>query len=375
LHKYWRARFILKFAVKEENMRVYNFSPGPSMLPEEVLKKAAAQMLDCNGTGTSAMEMSHRSKAFIDIFDRAKASLKELMHIPDDYEILFVQGGATMQFSMVPMNLMTTGRAAYVDSGNFAHNAAIEAGRFGQVDIVASSRADQYTYVPDVDASKLAPDTSYLHITTNNTIFGTRFTRLPKVAVPLVADMSSNILSQVYDVNDFDLIYAGAQKNMGPAGVAVVIIKKELIGKAAESVPVLMNYKTYQDTDSMYNTPPCYSVYVCGLVFDWLLEMGGVPAIYEINVKKAQLLYDFLDQSGKFTPTAQKQFRSLMNVTFVLPNKELDDRFVKEAEAEGFVNLKGHRVVGGMRASIYNAMPVEGVEKLVDFMAKFEKTV
>ncbi|MGI6005535.1 MAG: 3-phosphoserine/phosphohydroxythreonine transaminase [Christensenellales bacterium] len=356
-------------------MRVYNFSPGPSMLPEEVLKKAAAQMLDCNGTGTSAMEMSHRSKAFIDIFDRAKASLKELMHIPDDYEILFVQGGATMQFSMVPMNLMTTGRAAYVDSGNFAHNAAIEAGRFGQVDIVASSRADQYTYVPDVDASKLAPDTSYLHITTNNTIFGTRFTRLPKVAVPLVADMSSNILSQVYDVNDFDLIYAGAQKNMGPAGVAVVIIKKELIGKAAESVPVLMNYKTYQDTDSMYNTPPCYSVYVCGLVFDWLLEMGGVPAIYEINVKKAQLLYDFLDQSGKFTPTAQKQFRSLMNVTFVLPNKELDDRFVKEAEAEGFVNLKGHRVVGGMRASIYNAMPVEGVEKLVDFMAKFEKTV
>ncbi len=357
-------------------MRVYNFSPGPSMLPQPVLERAAREMLDCNGTGTSAMEMSHRSKAFMDIDARAKASLRKLMDIPEEYDVLFLQGGASMQFAQVPLNLMTTGKAAYVDSGNFAHNALVEAKRYGEVRVIASSREDNYAYVPDVDVTKLAADDSYLHITTNNTIFGTRYMQLPQTGdIPLVADMSSNILSQPYNVRDFGLIYAGAQKNMGPAGLTVVIIRKDLIGRAKESVPAMLNYKTQADKDSMYNTPPCYAIYIAGMVFDWLLELGGIPAIYQINQQKAQLLYDALDACKHLKPAADKAYRSLMNVTFTSPDKDTDARFVSEAAAQGLINLKGHRVVGGMRASIYNAMPMEGVKKLVAFIEQFDKTI
>jgi phosphoserine aminotransferase len=345
-------------------------------MPEPVLKRAAAEMLDCNGSGMSAMETSHRSKPFMSIAEKTEENLRKLMNIPEEYDVLFVPGGATMQFAMIPLNLLEGGRAAYVDSGNFAHNALVEGQRYGQIDVIASSRDENYVYVPDVKKEDIKEGTKYVHITTNNTIFGTRFIDLPDTGdVPLVADMSSNILSQPYNVQDFGLIYAGVQKNMGPAGMAVVIVRKDLVGKASDSVPKMLNYKTYADNESMFNTPPCYTMYMCGLVFEWLMELGGVDAIYEINKKKAKILYDFLDNSNKFTAPAQKQYRSLMNVTFVLGDKELDDRFVKEAAAEGLVNLKGHRVVGGMRASIYNAMPVEGIEKLVDFMGKFEKAL
>ena len=350
--------------------RVYNFSPGPSMLALPVLEQVQKDLVSYGDTGMSVMEMSHRSKMYQAIFDEAVALLRKLMDVPDGYKVLFLQGGATQQFSAVPLNLMQHGRADYVDSGNFAHLASVEAQRYGEVRIAGTSRADGYTYVPDVDVS---PEADYVHITTNNTIYGTRYTQLPDTkGVPLVADMSSNILSEVYDVTRFGVIYAGAQKNIGPAGLCVLIVREDLLGHANPLCPKLLNWQVQADADSMYNTPNTFAIYVAKLGFEWLLAQGGVSAIERVNVEKAQLLYDFLDESRLFKPTAQRAFRSRMNVTFVTGDADKDAQFVKEATAAGLVNLKGHRSVGGMRASIYNAMPVEGVRALVDFMKRFE---
>ena len=354
--------------------RVYNFSPGPAMLPLPVLERAQRELVTYGTTGMSVMEMRHRSKMYLDIYDAAVALLRDLMSIPEAYEVLFLQGGATQQFSAVPLNLMTgSNKADYIDSGNFAHLAAEEAARYGTVNIAASSRADNYTYVPDLALAKFDPQADYCHITTNNTIYGTRFISLPDTgSVPLVADASSNILSEVMDISKFGVMYAGAQKNIGPSGVCVLIVKKELLGRAHPLCPKLLNWDVQAKNGSMYNTPNTYGIYLAKLGFEWLKELGGVPAIEKINIEKAALLYDYMEESNLFKPTAQKAYRSLMNVTFVTGSEELDDKFVKEAGKNGLVNLKGHRSVGGMRASIYNAMPVEGVAKLVDFMKRFE---
>ncbi len=352
--------------------RVYNYSPGPSMLPLPVLERAQKELVSYGDAGMSVMEMSHRSKMYLAIYEDAVRRVRDLMNIPDSHAVLFLQGGATEQFSAVPLNLGQAGNADYIDSGNFAHVAAAEAARYLTVNTVASSRADTYTYVPDWKG-KLNPGADYLHITTNNTIYGTRFTELPDAgAVPLVADMSSNILSEVYDVSKFGVIYAGAQKNIGPAGMALVIVDKALFGRANKLCPKLMNWAQQAENDSMINTPNTYAIYMAGLCFEWLQGLGGVSAMEKINIDKAQMLYDFLDESRLFKPTAQKAYRSRMNVTFVTGDDATDDRFVKEAAKAGLVNLKGHRSVGGMRASIYNAMPVEGVAALVAFMKAFE---
>ena len=355
--------------------RVYNFSPGPSMLALPVLEQAQKEMLGYGSTGASVMEMSHRSKMYLEIYDEAIALLRQLMAIPDEYAVLMPQGGATQQFSAVPLNLLTgSGRADYVDSGNFAHLAAEEAKRYGTVNVVASSRADTYTYVPALDAAAFDPDADYVHITTNNTIYGTRFTSIPKTGpVPLVADMSSNILSEVYDVRDFGVIYAGAQKNIGPAGLRVMVVRKDLLGKANPLCPKLLNWQVLAENDSMYNTPNTFAIYVAKLGFEWLLRLGGVAAMEQINIEKAGLLYAYLDESKLFSGTAQTPYRSRMNVTFVTGDADKDDAFVKQAAKAGLINLKGHRSVGGMRASIYNAMPVEGVQALVDCMRRFER--
>ncbi|MBC8529451.1 3-phosphoserine/phosphohydroxythreonine transaminase [Christensenellaceae bacterium NSJ-44] len=353
--------------------RVYNFSAGPSMLPLSVLQKAQAELLNCNGSGSSVMEMSHRSAPYEAIIAEAESLLRELMQIPDNYKVLFIQGGATQQFSMVPMNLKVNGKADYIVSGNFANNAAKEAAKFVDVNIVANSKPQNYAEIPAFDSKDFDPEADYVHITSNNTIFGTRYTQWPETGnVPLVADMSSNILSEPMDVSRFGLIYAGAQKNIGIAGLAVVIIREDLLSRSCDKLPVLMNYNTYANNDSMYNTPPCFAIYMAKLVFEWIKEQGGVAAVYENNVKKAAILYDYLDSSSFFKATAKKEDRSLMNIPFVTPSKELDAQFVKEAAQQGFVNIKGHRLVGGMRASIYNAMPNEGIEKLVAFMRDFE---
>lgn len=352
--------------------RIYNFSPGPSMLPLPVLEKAQQEFLCYRDTGMSVMEMSHRSKMYLAIFDETKQCLRDVMGIPEDYEILFLQGGATEQFSAVPLNLKLKGKADYIDSGNFANAAAKEAGRYLDVRIAASSEQDQYTYIPDWQGA-LDPDADYLHITTNNTIFGTRYVELPDSgAVPLVADMSSNILSENYDVSKFGVIYAGAQKNMGAAGLGVVIVRKDLLGRASPLCPKLMNWAAQSKSDSMINTPNTYAIYIAGLCFKWLKGQGGVAAIEKINMEKARILYDFLDESQLFKSPVQKAYRSRMNVPFVTGDAEKDDLFVKSASKAGLVNLKGHRLVGGMRASIYNAMPVEGVLALVAFMKAFE---
>ncbi len=351
--------------------RVYNFSPGPSMLPEAVLQRAQRELVTYGSAGMSVMEMSHRSKMYLEIYAHAEQGLRDLMGISAEYAVLFMHGGATGQFSAVPMNLGVLGKADYINSGNFAHLAAQEAARYLTVTTVASSRADNYTYIPDWEG-KLSADADYLHITTNTTIYGTRFTKLPKGYAPLVADMSSNILSEQYDVNDFGVIYAGAQKNIGPAGLAVVIVRKDLFGRAMNICPRLMNWQVQAENDSMLNTPNTYGIYMAGLSFDWLKELGGVPAMEKINIEKAALVYDFLDESKLFSSPAQKEYRSRMNITFVTGDEALDDQFVKEAGKVGLVNLKGHRNVGGMRASIYNAMPVEGVKALVAFMKQFE---
>ncbi len=354
--------------------RVYNFSAGPSMLPEDVLKKAAEQMMDCNGSGMSVMEMSHRSSEYESIIQGAEALLRELMQIPDNYKVLFLQGGASSQFAMIPLNLMRTGKADYVITGQWSKKAAEQAEKFGTVNRVASSADKTFSYIPDLDPATFTKDADYFHITFNNTIYGTRYTSLPDTGnVPLVADISSNILSQPIDVSKFGMLYAGAQKNMGPAGVTVVIIREDLLGFNMPQTPIMFNYQIHVDNGSMYNTPPTYGIYICKLVMEWLKELGGIDAMHKINLKKAGILYDYLDSSSMFRGTVVAKDRSLMNVPFVTDSDELNAKFIKEAKAAGFVNLKGHRTVGGMRASIYNAMPVEGVERLVAFMKEFEK--
>ena len=351
--------------------RVYNFSPGPSMLPFPVLEKVKEQLPIYLDSGMSVMEMSHRSGMYQEIIDNAEKSLRDLMHIPESYCVLFLHGGATLQFSAVPLNLMKTGKADYIDSGSFAHGAADEATKYGQVSIVASSRADNYTYIPNWDG-KLNDDADYLHITGNNTIYGTRFINLPKGKAPLVADMSSCILGQPYDIEDFGVIYAGAQKNIGPAGLAVVIARRDLLGQQRAECPKVMDWGKEAENGSMINTPNTFGIYVAGLCFDWLKAQGGVEGIYQVNQKKAALLYEYLDNSKLFKGTAKPEFRSIMNVTFVTSDKDKDSEFIKYASSNGLVNLKGHRSVGGMRASIYNAMPLEGVQALVSCMKDFE---
>ena len=350
--------------------RVYNFAPGPSMLPLEVLEQVQSELLCYGSTGMSVMEMSHRSKMYLEIFNRTVADLKDVMAVPDGYKIMFVQGGATAMFAAVAMNLMQGGKADYIDSGNFAHNALVEAQKYGEVVVAGSSREDGYSYIPDYT---LSPDAKYVHITTNNTIYGTRYDHVPDTgSVPLVADMSSNILSEVYDVSKFGVIYAGAQKNVAPAGVVILIVREDLLGHELPITPKVMSFKKMADADSMLNTPNCFGIYVAGLTFEWLKKQGGVAAIEKVNIEKANLLYDFLDNSKLFRGTAQEKYRSRMNVTFVTGDADKDAAFVTEATARGLVNLKGHRIVGGMRASIYNAMPVEGVKALVEFMKEFE---
>lgn len=352
--------------------RVYNFSAGPSMLPEPVLKKAAEEMLNYQGSGMSVMEMSHRSKVYISIIEKAEALLRRLMHIPDHYSVLFLQGGASQQFAMVPMNLMTKNKKAdFIHTGTWSKKAMAEAKLFGQVNVAASSEDKNFSYIPE--HYTLSTDADYVHITSNNTIEGTVFTQLPDTrGIPLVVDMSSNILSEEMDVTKFGLIYAGAQKNLGPSGVTVVIIRNDLLGKHGENTPIILRYETHAKEKSMYNTPPCYSIYIAGLVFEWVEQLGGVKAMEEINREKARILYDFLDQSTLFTSPVNPKDRSLMNIPFAAPSDALNDKFVKEAEKAGLSTLQGHRSVGGMRASIYNAMPVEGVKKLVAFMKDFE---
>lgn len=343
------------------------------MLPVDVLNRAKDEMLNYNGSGQSVMEMSHRSKVYESILNEAVALVTELMNIPSNYKVLFVQGGASTQFAMVPMNLRKSGKADYVITGQWAKKAAEEASSYLEVNKVASSADKTFSYIPTLDKSKFNSNADYFHITTNNTIYGTLYSELPDTGnVPLVADMSSNILSQVYDVSKFGLIYAGAQKNMGPAGTVMVIIREDLIGDCIEKTPTMLQYKTHSENGSMYNTPPTYGIYICKLVFEWLKNMGGIPAIEKINREKADILYKFLDSSDMFSATVSAPDRSLMNIPFVCPTDELNDMFIKEATSKGFVNLKGHRSVGGMRASIYNAMPVEGVVALVDLMKEFE---
>ncbi|MBQ3706115.1 MAG: 3-phosphoserine/phosphohydroxythreonine transaminase [Clostridia bacterium] len=352
--------------------RVYNFSPGPSQLALPVLEKAQKEMLCYGSTGMSVMEMSHRSKMYTDIYDQTVADLKELMAIPEDYEVVFLQGGATQQFSAIPLNLMVNKKADYIDSGNFAHLAAEEAKRYGQVNVVASSREDTYTYIPDVKGIAFTPDADYLHITQNNTIYGTRYVDLPESSAPLVCDASSMILSEEMDVSKYGVIYAGAQKNIGPSGLCVLIVRKDLLGRTMDICPKLLNWQVQVEKGSMYNTPNTWGIYVAGLTFQWLKEQGGVAAMEKINIEKAALLYDFLDNSKLFKATAQPKYRSRMNVTFITGDPDKDAAFVKAAAGAGLANLKGHRSVGGMRASIYNAMPLEGVQKLVAFMKEFE---
>ena len=356
--------------------RVYNFSAGPSMLPEAVLRRAADEMLDYQGSGQSVMEMSHRSKVYEGIIGSAESLLREVMNIPDNYKVLFLQGGASSQFAMVPMNLMTkSGKADFVLTGQWATKAYKEAARYGEANVVASSKDQTFCYIPELDPATFTKDADYFHICMNNTIYGTRFTKLPETGdVPLVADISSCILSEPIDVSKFGVLYAGAQKNMGPAGLTVVIIREDLIGHAMDITPTMFNYQTHVDNGSMFNTPPCYSIYISMLVLDWIKNtIGGLEEMKKLNEKKAGILYGYLDNSKMFRGTVVPKDRSLMNVPFVTDSDELNAKFVKEAEAAGFVNLKDHRSVGGMRASIYNAMPIEGVEKLVEFMKKFEE--
>lgn len=355
--------------------RVYNFSAGPAVLPEEVLKEAAAEMLDYNGTGMSVMEMSHRSKAFEEIIQTAEKDIRDLMNIPDNYKVLFLQGGASQQFAMIPMNFMKNGVADYIITGQWAKKAWQEAQKYGKANAVASSADKTFSYIPDCSDLPIDDDADYVYICENNTIYGTKFKELPNTkGKTLIADVSSCFLSEPIDVTKYGVIYGGVQKNVGPAGVVIAIIREDLIPEKpyVENTPTMLQYKTQADNNSLYNTPPCYGIYICGKVFKWIKKMGGLEAMKVHNEKKAAILYDFLDQSKLFKGTVEKKDRSLMNVPFVTGDADLDAKFVKEAKAAGFENLKGHRTVGGMRASIYNAMPIEGVEKLVEFMKKFE---
>ena len=356
--------------------RVYNFSAGPSMLPLPVLERAQKELVCYGDTGMSVMEMSHRSKMYEEIIAKAEADLRTLMRIPENYKVLFLQGGASMQFAQVPLNLLSgykTGKADYINSGNFANLAIKEAKKYADVKEVASSKDIGYTQIPDWDEAEFRSDADYFYICGNNTIYGTRYTKLPETgSVPLVADLSSCILSQEYDITKFGIAFAGAQKNIGPAGVTIVIIRDDLLGHALDITPTMLDYKVMADKGSMYNTPPTYGIYMAGLTFDYLLQQGGVAEMEKRNVEKAKILYDYLDESTLFHNPVRPCDRSLMNVTFVTGDADKDAAFVKAATAAGFVNLKGHRTVGGMRASIYNAMPVEGIEKLVAFMKQFE---
>lgn len=355
--------------------RVYNFSAGPAVLPEEVLKAAAEEMLDYKGTGMSVMEMSHRSKAYETIINEAEADLRDLLAIPDNYKVLFLQGGASQQFAMVPMNLFKNGVGDYIITGQWAKKACQEAKLYGTANAIASSADKTFSYIPDVSDLPVSDDADYVYICENNTIYGTKYKTLPDTKGKiLVADLSSCFLSEPVDVSKYGVIFAGAQKNVGPAGVVIVIIREDLIREdVLKETPTMLRYKTHVDAKSLYNTPPAYGIYVCGKVFKWLKNLGGLEAMKKLNEKKAGILYDFLDQSKMFHGTVEKKDRSLMNVPFVTGDEELDALFVKESKAAGFENLKGHRTVGGMRASIYNAMPYEGVEKLVSFMKDFEE--
>ena len=354
--------------------RVYNFSAGPAVLPEEVLQEAADEMLDYRGTGMSVMEMSHRSKAYDTIIKEAEADLRELRNIPDNYKVLLLQGGASQQFAMIPMNLMKNRVADYIVTGQWAKKAYQEASLYGKANKIASSEDKTFSYIPDCSDLPISEDADYVYICENNTIYGTKFKTLPNTkGKPLVADVSSCFLSEPVDVTKYGVIYGGVQKNIGPAGVVIVIIREDLITEdVLPGTPTMLRYKIHADADSLYNTPPAYGIYICGKVFKWLKKMGGLEAMKERNEKKAKILYDYLDESKLFKGTVRKEDRSLMNVPFITGNEELDAKFVKEAKEAGFENLKGHRTVGGMRASIYNAMPIEGVEKLVEFMKKFE---
>ena len=355
--------------------RVYNFSAGPAILPEEVLKEAAEEMLDYKGSGMSVMEMSHRSKVFDDIIKEAEKDLRDLMNIPDNYKVLFLQGGASQQFAMIPMNLMKNKVADYIVTGQWAKKAYQEAQKYGKANKIASSEDETFSYIPDCSDLPISEDADYVYICENNTIYGTKFKTLPNTkGKTLVADVSSCFLSEPIDVTKYGLIYGGVQKNIGPAGMVIAIIREDLITEdVLPGTPTMLTYKTHADAGSLYNTPNCYCIYMCGKVFKWLKKMGGLEAMKAFNEKKAAILYDFLDQSKMFKGTVRKEDRSLMNVPFVTGDKELDAKFVKAAEEAGFVNLKGHRSVGGMRASIYNARPLEGVERLVEFMKKFEE--
>ena len=354
--------------------RVYNFSAGPAVLPEEVLKEAADEMLDYKGSGMSVMEMSHRSKVYDDIIKEAEKDIRDLMNIPDNYKVLFLQGGASQQFAMIPMNLMKNKKAAYIITGQWAKKAYKEAQIYGDAVAVASSEDKTFSYIPDCSDLDIPEDADYVYICENNTIYGTKYKKLPNTkGHTLVADVSSCFLSEPVDVTKYGIIYGGVQKNIGPAGVVIVIIREDLITEdVLPGTPTMLKYKTHADADSLYNTPPAYGIYICGKVFKWLKKMGGLSVMKERNEEKAKILYDFLDQSKMFHGTVVKEDRSLMNVPFVTGDKDLDAKFVKEAADAGFVNLQGHRTVGGMRASIYNAMPKDGVEKFVEFMTKFE---
>ncbi len=354
--------------------RVYNFSAGPAVLPEEVLQEAAAEMMDYQGSGMSVMEMSHRSKVYDNIIKEAEQDLRDLMNIPDNYKVLFLQGGASLQFAMIPMNLMKNKKAAYIVTGQWAKKAYQEAQMYGEAVKVASSEDKTFSYIPDCSDLDIPEDADYVYICENNTIYGTKFKELPNTkGKTLVADVSSCFLSEPVDVSKYGVIYGGVQKNIGPAGVVIAIVREDLITEdTLPGTPTMMKFKIHADNESMYNTPPCYGIYICGKVFKWIKKMGGLSAMKEHNEKKAKILYDFLDESKMFKGTVEAKDRSLMNVPFVTGDADLDAKFVKEAKEAGFENLKGHRSVGGMRASIYNAMPIEGVEKLVEFMKKFE---
>ena len=355
--------------------RVYNFSAGPAVLPTEVLETARDEMLNYQNSGMSVMEMSHRSKTFDNIIKTAESNLRELMNIPDNYKVLFLQGGAHLQFSMIPINLLKNGVADYIVTGQWAKKAYTEAQKYGKINKIASSEDKTFSYIPDCSDLDISPDADYVYICENNTIYGTKFHTLPNTkGKDLVADVSSCFLSEPVDVTKYGLLYAGVQKNVGPAGTQIIIIREDLIREdLPEWCPTMLKYKTHADNDSLYNTPPAYGIYICGLVFKWLKKMGGLEKMKELNEKKAKILYDFLDNSKLFKGTVEKNSRSLMNVPFVTGNEELDKKFIEEAKNNGLLQLKGHRTVGGMRASIYNAMPIEGVEALVAFMKKFEK--
>ena len=354
--------------------RVYNFSAGPSMLPLEALQKAQADLLDYEGCGQSVMEMSHRSKVFDKIIKDAEKLMREIMNIPDNYKVLFLQGGASSQFAAIPMNFMTkNNKADYIVTGVWAKKAYQEAKRYGNARVIASSEDKTYSYIPKVAKEDIDPEADYVYICMNNTIYGTKYPYIPETGdIPLIADISSCFLSEPLDVSKFAVVYGGAQKNIAPAGLTVVIVREDMLGHEMDITPTMFNYKIHADNESLYNTPPCFTIYMCKLVLEWIKDMGGIEAVKENNIKKAELLYNFFEESKMFNSTVAKEDRSLMNIPFVTGDADLDAKFVKEATEAGFINLKGHRSVGGMRASVYNAMPLEGVEKLVEFMKAFE---